>query len=133
MPNVLAIDHLALSVTNYKKSKEFYGKLLGFMGFKVFMRGKNYIGWSNKRTRVIIMPVTAKYKRLKHEKGMVGFHHYSFEMSSRKDVDAVYRFLLKHKMKVLDPAGEYYGGPFYAVFFADPDGLKLEAMHYPKK
>lgn len=133
MPKVVAIDHLALSVRDYKKSKEFYGKLLTFMGFKIFMRGKDYIGWSNKKTRIIIQPVLAEYKKLKHAKGMIGFHHYSFEMSSRKDVDEIYKFLLKNKMKVLDPAGEYYGGPFYAVFFADPDGMKLEAMHYPKR
>ena len=132
MPKVVAIDHLVLSVRDFKKSKAFYAKLLRFLGFKVFLRGKNYIGWSNKKTRVIISPVLSKYKKLKHMKGMVGFHHYSFEMSSRKDVDAVYKFLVKHKMKVLDPAAEYYGGPFYAVFFADPDGLKLEAMHYPR-
>lgn len=133
MPKVVAVDHIGLSVRNFKKSKEFYGKLLSFMGFKVFMRGKNYIGWSNKKTRVIIQPVTSKYRKLKHEKGMVGFHHYAFEMSSRKDVDAICQFLIEHKMHVLDPAAEYYGGPFYAVFFADPDGLKLECMHYPKK
>ena len=131
-PKVVAIDHISLSVRNFKKSKEFYGKLLGFLGFSVFTRRKNYIGWSNKKTRVIIMPVLSKYKKIKHSKGMVGFHHYGFEMSSRKDVDAVYQFLLKNKYTILDPAGEYYGGPFYAVFFTDPDGLKLECMHYPK-
>jgi hypothetical protein len=29
---------------------------------------------------------------------------------------------------VLDPPGEYYGRNYYAVYFADPDGMKLEAM-----
>lgn len=131
-PVVVAIDHIGLSVKNFQKSKKFYGKLLGLMGFTVFLRGKNYIGWSNKKTRLIISPVLPQYKKLQHKKGMVGFHHYAFEMSSRRDVDAVYTFLLKNKYTVLDPAGEYYGGPFYAVFFTDPDGLKLECMHYPK-
>jgi hypothetical protein len=31
-------------------------------------------------------------------------------------------------MTVLDPPGEYYGRNYYAVYFADPDGMKLEAM-----
>ena len=31
-------------------------------------------------------------------------------------------------MKVLDPPGAYYGPSYYAVYFADPDGMKLEAM-----
>ena len=34
-------------------------------------------------------------------------------------------------MTVLDPPGEYNGDPnYYAVFFADPDGMKLEGMVY---
>jgi hypothetical protein len=31
-------------------------------------------------------------------------------------------------MSVIDPPGEYYGEEYYAVYFADPDGLKLEGM-----
>jgi hypothetical protein len=30
---------------------------------------------------------------------------------------------------IVDPAGEYYDD-YYAVFFLDPDGLKLEGMKY---
>ena len=32
-------------------------------------------------------------------------------------------------MKIVDPADEYYED-YYAVFFLDPDGLKLEGMKY---
>ena len=31
-------------------------------------------------------------------------------------------------MTVVDPPGEYYGRNYYAVYFTDPDGMKLEAM-----
>ena len=31
-------------------------------------------------------------------------------------------------MNVVDPPGEYYGGNYYAVYFTDPDGMKLEGM-----
>jgi hypothetical protein len=31
-------------------------------------------------------------------------------------------------MNVVDPAGEYYGRSYYAVYFTDPDGMKLEGM-----
>ena len=35
--------------------------------------------------------------------------------------------------RVLDAPAEYpeYGEDYYAVFFADPDGMKLELVHYP--
>ena len=31
-------------------------------------------------------------------------------------------------MTVVDPPGEYYGRSYYAAYFTDPDGMKLEAM-----
>ena len=61
--------------------------------------------------------------------GDVGFHHYAFELRNRKDVDALQAFLEKEKVKIVDPADEYYED-YYAVFFLDPDGLKLEGMKY---
>ena len=33
---------------------------------------------------------------------------------------------------IVDPAGEYYDD-YYAVFFLDPDGLKLEGMKYGER
>ena len=34
-------------------------------------------------------------------------------------------------LEIVDPAGEYYDN-YYAVYFLDPDGLKLEGMRYGK-
>jgi predicted lactoylglutathione lyase len=49
-------------------------------------------------------------------------------MARRKDVDALGAFLEKNGMNIVDPPGEYYGREYYAVYFTDPDGMKLEAM-----
>ena len=53
-----------------------------------------------------------------------------FELASRNDVDALGAFLEANGMTVVDPPGEYYGRSYYAVYFTDPDGMKLEAMVY---
>jgi hypothetical protein len=41
-------------------------------------------------------------------------------------------FLVELGAKIVDPAGEYYDD-YYAVFFLDPDGLKLEGMKWGEK
>jgi hypothetical protein len=45
-------------------------------------------------------------------------------------VDDLYAFLRKNDVVVVDPPADYpdYGDGYYAVFFLDPDGLKLEGM-----
>jgi len=128
MPRVVGIDHLVLSVGNFARSKEFYSKLLRFLGFKLKHDYDDMAGWSNGKTLFWIAAADAQGKKRKYRKGDIGFHHYAFELSSRSDVDALGAFLENNAMTVLDPPGEYYGDSYYAVYFADPDGMKLEGM-----
>ena len=128
MASVVGIDHLVLSVGDFARSKEFYGKLLRFLGFKLKYDYADMAGWSNGKTLFWIAAADAKGCKRKYRKGDIGFHHYAFELSSRKDVDELGAFLEKNGMTVIDPPGEYYGENYYAVYFTDPDGMKLEGM-----
>jgi catechol 2,3-dioxygenase-like lactoylglutathione lyase family enzyme len=132
MVRVVGIDHLVIRVSNYAKSKAFYGRLFGFLGFKVSDEYPDAIGWTNGKTRYWIYPADAQGKKKKYRVGDVGFHHYAFQLRSRKDVDALQAFLQELGATIVDPAGEYYDD-YYAVFFLDPDGLKLEGMKYGER
>jgi len=128
MPRVVGIDHLVLSVGDFARSKRFYEKLLGFLGFKLKYEYADMAGWSNGKTLFWIAAADARGRKHNYRKGDIGFHHYAFELSSRKDVDALGAFLERNDMTVVDPPGEYYGHNYYAVYFTDPDGMKLEGM-----
>ena len=131
MPRVVGIDHLALSVGDLARSKEFYRKVLGFLGFKLKHDYDDAAGWSNGKTLFWIAEADTEGKTHKHRKGDIGFHHYAFELTSRKDVDDLGAFLERNGVTVVDPPGEYNGDEnYYAVFFTDPDGMKLEGMVY---
>ncbi len=129
MVRVVGIDHLVVRVGDYQKSKAFYGKLYKFLGFKVLDEYADAIGWTNGKTRFWIGPADAKGKKRKYRIGDIGFHHYAFELRSRKDVDALQDFVKGLGAPIVDPAAEYYDD-YYAVFFLDPDGLKLEGMKW---
>ena len=123
---VVGIDHISIRVSDYKRSKAFYSKLFTFLGFEISDEYPETIGWTNGKTRYWIAPAEG---RKGHKIGDVGFHHYAFELRNRRDVDALQAFLEREKVKIVDPADEYYDD-YYAVFFLDPDGLKLEGMKY---
>ena len=123
---VVGIDHISIRVSNYEKSKAFYGRLFEFLGFEISDEYPNTIGWTNGKTRYWIAPAEG---RRKHRIGDVGLHHYAFELRNRKDVDALQAFLKDERVRIVDPADEYYED-YYAVFFLDPDGIKLEGMKY---
>lgn len=126
---VVGVDHISIRVSDYEKSKAFYAKLFAFLGFELSDDYGTTIGWTNGRTRYWIAPAEG---RKTHHIGDVGFHHYAFELRHRKDVDALQTFLEKERVRIVDPAAEYYDD-YYAVFFLDPDGLKLEGMKYGEK
>jgi len=126
---VIGVDHLVIRVSDYEASKAFYQKLFDFLGFEVLGDYGDQIGWTNGKTRFWIGEADAEGKKHKHRIGDVGFHHYAFELRSRKDVDALEAFLKKNEVEIVDPADEYYDD-YYAVFFLDPDGLKLEGMKW---
>ena len=123
---VVGIDHISIRVRDYKKSKAFYGKLFTFLGFEISDEYPGTIGWTNGKTRYWIAEAEG---RKSYKIGDVGLHHYAFELRSRRDVDALQAFLEKEKVSIVDPADEYYED-YYAVFFLDPDGIKLEGMKY---
>ena len=128
MPGIVGIDHLVLSVGDFARSKAFYNKLLTFLGFKLKHEYDDMAGWSNGKTLFWIAAADAEGSKRKYRKGDIGFHHYAFEMASRKDIDALGDFLEDNGVDIVDPPGEYYGRDYYAVYFTDPDGMKLEAM-----
>ena len=137
MARVVGIDHIALRVSDLERSKAFYGKVLGFLGFKLLDEYADAIGWTNGKTRVWIGQADASGRKRRHRTGDIGFHHYAFELGKRRDVDDLYTLLQEHEIEVVDPPADYpdYGEGYYAVFFLDPDGLKLEGMVFkpPRK
>jgi catechol 2,3-dioxygenase-like lactoylglutathione lyase family enzyme len=135
MVRVIGIDHLAIRVSNFARSKRFYDRLLTFMGFDLEWEFDHVAGWNNGKTMFWITQAEGQGLRRPHHTGDIGFHHYAFELARRKDVDALYAFLKREKARVVDPPADYpsYGEGYYAVFFLDPDGLKLEGMHFLEK
>jgi catechol 2,3-dioxygenase-like lactoylglutathione lyase family enzyme len=132
MARVVNVDHISVRVSDFARSKAFYGKLFDFLGFKVLDEFDGAIGWTNGKTRYWIGQADAQAKKHKYRIGDVGLHHCGFELRSRNDVDALQAFLEKLGATIVDPAGEYYDD-YYAVFFLDPDGIKLEGMKWGEK
>ena len=128
-------SHIDLTVFDVARSARFYDRILSALGYsRVTSDGTDTPCWavsdeSGNGFSIALQP--AKMKR-SHDRYSVGLHHLAFHMDSREDVDQFYAYLQKHDIEVLDKPAEYdYTPGYYAVFFADPDGIKLEAVYEP--
>jgi catechol 2,3-dioxygenase-like lactoylglutathione lyase family enzyme len=135
MVQVVGIDHLVIRVSDFEKSKQFYNDVLGFMGFDLEWEFDHIAGWNNGKTMFWIGEADEEGRTHPHRIGNIGYHHYAFELAKRTDVDELYEFLKARHVVIADAPADYpsYGEGYYAVFFLDPDGLKLEGMFFLEK
>jgi catechol 2,3-dioxygenase-like lactoylglutathione lyase family enzyme len=129
------IDHLDLTVQDLAVSAPFYEALLGFLGYRRVREELSGIDWDlwspNGSCSIGIKPACTSRA---HDRYSCGLHHLAWQAESRGDVDRLYDFLVSVHATILDPPAEYphYGAGYYAVFFVDPDGLKLEFVYLPR-
>lgn len=132
-----AVHHVDLTVHDPAASRAFYEAVLGFMGY--VMKDEHARGFDmDLRSEegfcsIGIMRAEGPNATRPHDRYSPGLHHIAWNAESREDVDALYELLLKIGATILDAPVEYprYGAGYYAVFFADPDGLKLEYVYKP--
>ena len=135
-----SINHLDLTVTSPEVSEPFYRVVLDFMGFeqKRLAHGNTDLPLFHSREegqRLFSIALQRAKHHTEHDRYSPGLHHVAFSASSRRDVDGLHELLVEIGAIVLDPPAEYpeYAPGYYAVFFADPDGLKLEFVHMPNE
>ena len=130
------VHHIDLVVSSIERSLAFYKGLLGPLGYHSVSevegeRGETiwYLGGPGTGVglREAQTPSDGAYDRYS-----LGLHHVAFEAESRADVDERADWLRAQGAELESDPQEYtYSPGYYAVFFFDPDGLKLEVVHVP--
>ena len=133
-----SINHLRLSVRDAAASEAFYDPLLSMLGYTQVARDDGGRAWGRRDPSagtqwLILTPAAPEHRDAPHDLTAPGFHHLAFNADSRAQVDAVHALLRDNGTEILDPPAEYdYEPGYYALFFRDPDGFKLELVHSPE-
>lgn len=126
--------HIDLTVSDLAAAMPFYDRLLTFLGYRCVGSGPEGSDWDLAAPwGVNSVGLKAAHRLQLHDRYAPGLHHLAWRAGDRADVDSLYELLKIHGATILDPPALYpqYGPDYYAVFFADPDGLKLEYVHAP--
>lgn len=130
------LNHLRLTVSNIAKAEKFYDPIARFMGYSLVEKSNHRLSWAglagHGNLQFLILSQSKKGRSRPHDRYSPGLHHVAWNAESREEVDAFYEMLLENNVCILDPPADYsYEPGYYAVFFADPDGMKLEFVHVP--
>ncbi len=133
----VSVYHIQLNVSYPKISLPFYKKLFSYLEYKIIDESNEHIGVSNGNTDFWIIATDKKYLDKKFHRKATGLNHISFRVNSKEEVDKfVSDFLNRNKIKTLYDGPKHfpeYSKGYYAVFFEDPDRIKLEIAYIPKK
>ena len=128
------IAHIFLTASNFARSRDFYSKLLPFLGLKPVIDTETTYYCVGGRTAVGISAPSAEHEGAAFEQKRVGLHHLCFRARERADVDTVHEFLKDIGATIVHPPEEGPWAPgYYSVLFEDPDGIRLEVNHVPGK
>ena len=132
----MSVQHVDLVVSSIERSLPFYRELLAPLGFHRIgevegERGETIWYLSGAASAIGLReaqtPSEGPYDRYR-----VGLHPLAFEVHSRGAVNERAGWLRAQGAEIESGPEEYaYLPGYYAVFFYDPDGMKLEIVHIP--
>lgn len=129
------IGHIYLYVSDLKKSYDFYKKLLTLLAYRETVNKDWGFAFINDGTSIWFEKARTGHVDAGYHRKRIGLNHLAFRVNSKEEVDKFHvEFLKANNLPTLydspKPFPEYEDG-YYAVFFEDPDRIKLEVAYYP--
>jgi glyoxylase I family protein len=129
------LHHIDLTVKDPAASFALYDAVLGYMGYTQVRDFEWDISDGIHKSSVSLVEAKGAGVVREHDRYSPGLHHIAWRAENREDVDDFYELLKALDIPILDAPADYpqynHGQGYYAVFFADPDGLKLEFAFTP--
>jgi glyoxylase I family protein len=132
MTEVLGIDHVYFTVRDVEASRRFYDVLLvDVLGFRSgsFAIGEDaHASYYNRHFGIVLRPARSKAT---HDSYAAGLHHFCLRVETAADVSAAAAALCESGIEASEPRlYPQYAPDYFATFFEDPDGLRLEITNW---
>lgn len=132
-----SVYHIQFNVSNSKKSIPFYKSLLDYLGYRIVDESREHIGASNGTTDIWVVQAEPRHGKRRFHRKEIGLNHIAFRVPYKKAVDDfALRFLKPRKISPLYDSPRLfpeYSKDYYAVYFEDPDRIKLEVVYKGKR
>ncbi len=129
---VIGIDHIYLAVRDLGKAEEFYDLVMGILGFRKneeLLASEPHVHYFNRQFGFTLRP--ARRDAQDHDPYAPGMHHLCFRVLDSAAVDRAVGELRAAGVEVTEPKlYREYAPDYYATFFSDPDGIRLEINNF---
>jgi len=124
------LHHLEIYVSNLSKSSEFWGWILTELGYAPYQKWATGISWKHGETYLVFVQAEKRFLDVPYHRSRVGLNHLAFHAESREQVDEITTHLRGKGVSILYQDKHPFAGgeTHYAVFFEDPDRIKVELV-----
>ena len=124
------LHHIEIYVSDLKRSTEFWKWFLESMGYSEFQKWDAGISFKLGDTYLVFVQTEEKHLDEPYHRCKTGLNHLAFHADSRDQIDKMTIELKARNVSILYSNEHPHAGgsKYYAVFFEDPDRIKVEVV-----
>ena len=122
------VHHIEINVSNWKKSIKLWGWFLKELDYKLAEKWDAGRSYKSDSTLIAFVQVKKEFSAPPYHRKKVGMNHLAFYAKSKLQVDEIIKKLKKKKVPILYE-NRFPNEKWYAVFFEDPDRIKVELVY----
>ncbi|AWX55686.1 MULTISPECIES: VOC family protein [Brevibacillus] len=125
------LHHVEVYVSNLARSKDFWGWLLeGELGYTRYQEWASGVSWKQNGTYLVFVQAEERFLDIPYHRCRVGLNHLAFYARDREHVEKLREEAARRGISLLyqDRHPHAGGEGHYALFFEDPDRMKVEIV-----
>lgn len=125
------LDHVELNVSDISRTRDFWSRFLSMLEYFPYQEWDSGFSYIRDGTYIVFSQTGEKYRDIEYNRKRTGLNHLAFSMASADDVDMLREFITEYGLNELysDRYPKAAGEEFYALFFEDPDRIKVEVKY----
>ena len=132
---IIGIDHVYFAVRDLAAAESFYDRVMQVLGFRKaasVLAGEPHVHYYNRQFGFSLRPVHTGTPA--HDDYAPGLHHFCFRVVDESAVDRAAAELGALGIETSTPRlYPEYADDYYAVFFRDLDGVRLEITNFRRQ
>ena len=127
------LSHIEIYVSDLERSTLFWDWFLSYWGYEVHQEWEKGKSWINGMTYIVLVQTENKYQKHPYHRCHTGLNHLAFYADDRSEIDRFTSEIRRKGIPILyEDRHPYAGGhDSYAIYFEDPDRIKLEVVLAP--
>jgi len=125
------VHHIEIYVSNLERSTQFWQWLLTEkFSYSIYQKWEFGISFKLRETYIVFVQTEDKYRDTVYHRKNTGLNHLAFHCQRREFIDTLTAELLEKNIPLLYSDKHPFAGgeDYYAVFFEDPDRIKVEIV-----